>query len=189
MRWTFGFVVGLLMVAGANRATAASAGEFDGRPSFSEGSDKGYFVWRDGEKWSVRWTTQGKERRFSGNVTAEGGDLESLKRIDVDEERKVVAAGRPSRVVRGPRGRAHIRPGRGPVVATRDEDKIEKDGDRRIRWVARTDADIDGFDFKVDKKVNQLRFVMEVDGASRAAEVELGRENKHPAENPFVVVF
>jgi hypothetical protein len=178
-----------LSALSTERAAAADAAAFDGRPAFAEGSDKAYFVWRDGKKWFVRWTTQGKERRFSGNVTAEGGDLESLKRIDVDEERKVVAAGRPARVVRGPRGRTHVRPGRGPVVTTRDEDKIEKDGDRRIHWAAKTDADIDGFEFKIDDKVTRLRFVLEIDGESRAADVEIGKDNKHPAENPFTAVF
>jgi hypothetical protein len=179
----------LLALSARGPSQAADPAAFDGRPAFSEGSDKAYFVWRDGRKWFVRWTTQGKERRFTGNVTAEGGDLDSLKRIDVDEERKVVAGGRPARVVRGPRGRAHVRPGHGPVVATRDEDKIERDGDHRIHWVAKTDADIDGFEFKVDDKVTRLRFVMEIDGSSRAADVELGAKNAHPAENPFVVVF
>ena len=188
-------VVGLLAAlaaAGAVHGTAAepaAASAFDGRPAFTEGSDRGYFVWRDGERWFVRWTTQGQERRFTGHVTAEGGELKSLKRVDVDEERKVVAAGRPARVVRGPRGRAHVRGGRGPVVATRDEDKIEKTGDERIVWVSKTDADIDGFEFKVDNKVTRLRFVLEVDGRSRAADVEIGRDNKNPAENPFAVAF
>ena len=186
-----GGVMALALLAGfgAGTAEAAQAAAFDGRPAFSEGGDKGYYVWRDGEKWFVRWTTQGKERRFTGNVTAEGGELKSLKRVDVDQERKVVAAGRPARVVRGPRGRAHIRGGHGPVVATRDEDKIEKDGDHRILWVSRTDADIDGFEFKVDKKVTRLRFVLEIDGRSLASDVEFGGENKRPAENPFVVQF
>jgi hypothetical protein len=180
----------LMLVATAALTPHAAAAElawFDGRPSFSEGADRGYYVWRDGDKWSVRWTTQGAERRFTGNVTAVGGELTSLKRIDVDEERKVVAAGRPARVVRGPRGRVHVRPGRGPVVAERDEDRIDKDGDRRIHWSAKTDADIDGFDFKVKGDVQSLRFVLEIDGQSRAADVEFGRANRRPANNPFSV--
>ena len=171
----------------AGPASAAEAWRFEGRPTFSAGSDRGYFVWRDGEAWHVRWTTQGAQRRFTGSVTAEGGDLRSLKRIDVEEERRLIAPGRPGHVWRGRRGRLHVRPGRGPVVAERQQDKITKDGDRRIDWVSRTDADIDGFDFKVDSKVTHLRFVLAVDGESRAGLVELGRDNARPEGNPFAV--
>jgi hypothetical protein len=188
-REMIGWMTALALFAAGGPVQAASPAAFDGRPAFAEGGEKSYYVWRDGEKWFVRWTTRGQERRFTGHVTAEGGELKSLKRIDVDQERKVIAAGRPARVVRGPRGRAHVRGGRGPVVATRDEDKIEKDGDHRIVWASKTDADIDGFEFKVDTKVTHLRFLLEIDGASRAADVEVGGGNKHPADNPFVVDF
>lgn len=181
--WT-AVVVALL---GVGRLQAADAARFDGRPAFSEGSDRGYFVWRDGDAWHVRWTTQGGWRRFTGHVAAEGGELKSLKRIDVEEERRVVAAGRPGHVWRGPRGRLHVRPGRGPVVAERTQDKIEKDGDQRIFWVSRTDADLDGFDFKVDRDVTRLRFTLEVDGEAREGLVEVGRGNARPERNPFVV--
>jgi hypothetical protein len=77
--------------------------------------------------------------------------------------------------------------GHGPVVAERKQDKIEKDGDRRIFWISRTDADIDGFDFKVDRDVTRLRFALEVDGESRAGLVELGAGNASPQHNPFAV--
>ncbi len=176
-----------LVLALPTAVPAAEPALFDGRPLFAEGSDRAYFVWRDGDRWFVRWTTQGVERRFAGSVTAEGGDLKSLKRIDVDEESKIVAPGRPARVWRGPRGRVHVRGGRGPVVATRKEDRIEKDGDRTIQWVSRTDADIDGFEFRVGKTVRKLRFVMQIDGRSKATDVDCGRDNRHPAHNPFVV--
>jgi len=164
----------------------AEAFWFDGRPEFKEGSDFGYYVWRDGDKWHVRWTTMGRIRRFTGNVVAEGGRLESLKRIDVEEETRVIRGGRPGRVVVGPRGRVYARPGRPPVVVERTEDKIEKDGDRRIWWISRTTGDIDGFDFKVDD-VSVLRFVLEVDGRSLPEFVEVGRNNRRVPNNPFVV--
>lgn len=169
------------------QASAADAARFDGRPAFTEGSDRGYYVWRDAETWHVRWTTRGTQRRFTGSVATEGGELKSLKRIDVEVERRVLAPARPGHVWRGPRGRLHVRPGRGPVVAEREQDKIEKDGDRRIYWISRTDADIDGFDFKVDKNVTRLRFTLEVDGQSRPALVEFGRANSRPEHNPFAV--
>ena len=177
-------VVGVL---GAEQVVADDAARFDGRPAFTEGSDRGYFVWRDGDTWHVRWTTQGAQRRFTGSVTAEGGELKSLKRIDVEEERRVLAPGRPGHMWRGPHGRWHMTPGSGPVVAERKQDKIEKDGDQRIFWISRTNADIDGFDFKVGRNVTRLRFALQVDGESRPGQVETGGGNASPEHNPFGV--
>jgi hypothetical protein len=168
-------------------AAAADANRFDGRPVFGAGSDKSYFVWRDGDKWSVRWTTLGAFHQFTGNVIAEGGDLHDLKRIDVEEESRVIRSGRPGRVRVGPRGRVHARRGRAPVVATREQDKIEKDGDRRIWWRSYTNGDIDGFDFKVKRGVERLRFNLEIDGASRENYLEAGAQNRKLPNNPFVV--
>ena len=176
------------MVLADLHLVAADRDDFAGRPSFKEGRDLGYYVWTDGDTWHVRWTTMGSMRHFTGTVTAEGGDLKSLKRIDVETERKIIRPGRAPRVVRGPRGRARgVAGGRPAVVATREQDHIEMDGDRRIRFNARTDDDIDGYDFKVTREVKAVRFVLEIDGASRAADVEAGRNNHHPAQNPFVV--
>jgi hypothetical protein len=159
---------------------------FEGRPAFKEGTNRCYFVWREGRDWHVRWTTRGNLLRFSGQVRAEEGELQSLKRIDVEVERRVIRPGGPV-VARGPWGRPRVVAGRPPVVATREQDHIQKDGDRRIVFLARTDDDIDGFDFKVDKKVRTLHFILEIEGKTRTEEVEVGRSNVHPLHNPFLV--
>lgn len=176
----------VLALAAPNGARA-QVDMFDGKPTFSEGTDLGYYVWREGDTWRVRWTTRGAMRRFSGAVTAEGGELKSLKRIDVEEKSRVVAPGRAPRVVYGPRGRPHVRGGRAPVVVTHEQDKIEKDGDRRIVFFARTDDDIDGFDFKVDKNVTALRFMLEIEGKPMPQHVEIGKNNQKAEKLPLVV--
>jgi len=169
-------------------SVAAAQGEmYDGRPAFAEGVDLGYYVWRDGDDWHLRWTTKGTMRNFAGSVTAEGGKLKSLKRIDVESESKVLYPGRPRRVVVGPRGRAHVRGGRAPVVVTREQDKIEKDGDNRIVFASRTDNDIDGFKFEVDDTVQTLRFVLNIDGRPTPHLVEVGQHNQKPGALPLVV--
>jgi hypothetical protein len=175
----------LLLAAGPARAQAPDV--FDGRPAFAEGVELGYYVWREDDTWHVRWTTLGVLRRFTGSVTGDGGDLKSLKRIDVEAERKVIYAGRGPRVVVGPRGRAHVAPGRAPVVVSREQDRIEKEGDNRIVFLARTDDDIDGFDFKVDDKVTALRFVLQIDGRPHPNLVELGRANRKAGSLPLLV--
>lgn len=65
--------------------------------------------------------------------------------------------------------------------------RIEKEGDRHITWTSRNAADIDGFDFKVEKGVTVLRLVMAVDGETRSKDVVIGRTNRHPEQNPFRV--
>jgi hypothetical protein len=186
-----GFILKAVFLAVACLAFAndarAQAEIFDGKPDFAKGSDMGYFIWRDGDEWHVRWTTKGEMRRFSGSVAAEGGELKSLKRIDVETERKVIRPGHAPRTVIGPRGRVRVRGGRPPVVAEREQDRIEKDGDNRIRFLARTDDDIDGFDFKVDSNVTSLRFALAIDNQARAQQVECGRENRKAPSIPFTV--
>lgn len=160
----------------------------DGRPTFSEGKALGYFVWRDGDTWKLRWMTFGGEHRFNGRVTVEGGQIKSFKRIDVDEERKVIRPGSAPHVVRGPRGRVRgVTGGRRPVVAERTEDRIEQENEQQLRWLTRTDDDVDGVDFKVTDNANALRFNLEIDGVARPAEVELGRNNVKAERIPLVV--
>jgi len=177
----------LVSMLGLSTSAFAQDDRFEGRPSFAEGVELGYYVWKDGDTWHVRWTTRGQMRRFTGSVSAEGGELKSLKRIDVESERSVLYPGRAPRVVYGPRGRAHVRRGRAPVVVDRKQDKIEKDGDRRIVFLARTDDDIDGFDFKVDDEVKVLHFVLEIDGRRSPQFVEVGRNNRKVQGLPILV--
>ncbi len=169
-------------------AMAQSVSTFDGKPDFSKGDETSYYVWRDGDEWHVRWTTNGTAHRFNGSVMSEGGELKSLKRIDVESESKVVRSGRPGHVVRGPRGRVvGVRGGRAPVVVNREQDKIEKDGDKRIHFLSVNDGDIDGFDFKVDKNVMSLKFALEIDGKPAPKRIEIGNSNSKPSGDPFSV--
>lgn len=97
--------------------------------------------------------------------------------------------GHAPRVVRGPRGRTRVVAGRTPVVVEREQDRIEKESDREVRFSARTDDDIDGFDFKVEDDARELRFVLEIDGASRVDYVKIGPDARRPSSNPFAVIL
>jgi hypothetical protein len=178
-----------LAVWGSATTSADTLGiRLKGRPKFDDGEALGYFIWKDGDTVKLRWTTFGAEHRFSGRISVEGGEITSMKRIDVDEERKVIRPGRAPRVVRGPRGRVRgVTGGRAPVVASRDEDRIERETEHLIRFATRTDDDLDGVDFKVTGSTTVLRFVLEIDGEPRPAEVEMGGDNFKPNEHPLVV--
>ena len=121
------FAFGMCVAAGVMFAASVLFADtplarLEGQPKFSGGRALGYFVWKDGDTWKLRWMTFGSEHRFSGRIHVEGATVQSLKRIDVDTERKIIAPGRPGRLVRGPRGRVVGRTGgRAPVVASRDE--------------------------------------------------------------------
>ena len=73
------------------------------------------------------------------------------------------------------------------MVATRKEDKIEQENERRIQFDAQTQNDLDGFDFKLRGGADVLRFVLNIDGKPRPAEVEVGAGNFKPNEDPLVV--
>src|SRR5262245_40599343 len=177
-----------LIVMGGMAATALTAADlYEGRPAFKEGSDRGYFVWRDGDRWHVRWTTRGEAHHFTGTVRATGGKLDNLKRIDLDEELRVIRPGAPPHVVRGPAGRVRgVAPGKAPVVASKTADHVERVDDHLIRWTTRTTADIDGFDFTAAGNP-ALHFDLKIDNASRPVDVVLGRDSVHPKANPFNV--
>ena len=162
------------------------ATRFDGRPTFKEGKALGYFIWRDGDTWKLRWMTFGAEHKFLGKIVVEGGDLVSFKRIDVDEERKVIRSGVRPGTVRGPRGRViATRPGRAPVVAEKTLDNIEQEDEQSLRWLTQTDDDIDGVDFKVSASATAIRFMLQIDGEPKPAEVEIGKENFKPNTLPL----
>jgi hypothetical protein len=184
-----GFVVGtLLCLSVMIPLKAAPVSMFDGKPAFAEGEALSYYVWREGDTWNLRWTTFGAFHHFTGSVTAEGGKLESLKRVDVETERRVIAPGRPAHVVVGPRGRVRgVRGGTGPVVETRTQDHIDKEGDRRIVFNTRTNDDIDGFTFKVNKDVKVLRMALQIDGQPRPRMIQVGRNNTRVQADPIVV--
>ena len=177
--------VGLL--AAAPPQVTNDVAMFDGKPTFKEGKDYGYYIWRDDDTWHVRWTTLGARRVFRGIVRARNGELYDLKSVDVETERTVIAPGRPARVVRTPRGRTRVLPGREGVVATRIEDVAQLVSRQEINFRAITDDDIDGFDFKVRAAADQLRFELMIGADARSVDIEVGKDNKHPTGDPFVV--
>ena len=182
-----GFAV-IMVLFGHTAFAQTNVARFEGEPKFDEGKALGYFIWKDGDTWKLRWTTFGGEHVFSGRIAIEGGEFKSMKRIDVDEERKVIRPGRAPHVVRGPRGRVvGTTGGRAPVVATREEDHIVQETEQLIRFNTRTNDDMDGVNFKVSDDTRVIRFNLEIGGEPRPREVEVGKNNFKPLENPVIV--
>jgi hypothetical protein len=180
-------VLEVVLLLTGNAAPQVDALMFEGKPSISAEFRGGYLIWREGRTWHVRWTTAGETRRFTGIVTAAGGELDSLKRIDVEKTRKLVRPDSGPMVVYGPTGRPRVIRGRPPVVDERVEDKIDKVDKRTIRFSSRTALDTDGFDFKVSDKAESLTFDLALGGRSRPTDIFIGANGVHPATNPVVV--
>lgn len=181
MRMRMLAVMPALMLAPASLDQTAP---YDGRPKFKKAVDLSYYVWRDGNSWHVRWTTTGHMRIFAGSVTASGGKLKSFKRIHLESERKAMYGDRLLTISVSPRvgGASDIRP---PVFRTREQDLFKLDEDGQITFSARTENDIDGFDFKVED-VEQLQIDLGIDGSALPNRVEIGRKNKKPSELPLI---
>ena len=71
-----------ISLLGLSPSVLAQTDKFDGRPAFAEGIDLSYYIWREGDKWLVRWTTKGPNRKFTGSVVAEGGELHVFRLAD-----------------------------------------------------------------------------------------------------------
>ncbi len=68
----------LLLTAALVVSTIALANQgryWRGRPAFTAGQAKGYFIWNDSNGWHVRWTTKGRKHVFSGTITCDGAFL------------------------------------------------------------------------------------------------------------------
>lgn len=159
---------------------------YSGKPDFDPGDDQGYYIWKDGKEWKVRWTTYGGSHNFSGTIEVFGATVQDLDRVKLDEKTKVVGTTRQTRVVRDARGRRHVVSGRKPVVASRPEDRVWREDARTIKWTSANDGDVDGFDFKA-QDAEKIRFVLRMDGQTRRSDVTLGRSNDKPSSNPFTI--
>jgi len=47
---------------------------FTGQPTYTDGKELGYFIWKDAKNtWHIKWSHDGKNHRFSGNIIPIGG--------------------------------------------------------------------------------------------------------------------
>jgi hypothetical protein len=180
--------LGILALSIPLAAFDVNAARFSGKPKFDEGNALGYFIWVDGDTWKLRWTTFGAAHKFTGRVTLDNGQFTKFKRIDVDTERKLIAPGRPGRVVRGPRGRVvGVAGGKPAVVGTKTEDVIMQETERLIRFDTETNDDLDGLEFEISRDATLIRFMLQIEGKPVPQEVEIGKDNFKPNQMPLVV--
>lgn len=82
-RWAL--AVGCLVcLIGGTLAAYAAEEYYKGRPDFTVGQAKGYFVWKEGGDWHVRWETKGKKITASGTVTCDGA-FAKVKKVGAEK--------------------------------------------------------------------------------------------------------
>lgn len=73
-------------------STILAKEDWQGRPEFAPGAANGYFVWKDGDGWHVRWTNKGEKKfRYEGTITTSGSfsRFEAVEKDRKDTIRKV----------------------------------------------------------------------------------------------------
>jgi len=78
----------VLLVAAFILSTLALANQehyWRGRPAFTAGQSRGYFIWNDSDGWHVRWTTRKKRHVFSGTIRCDGA-FEHVRAVSKDRK-------------------------------------------------------------------------------------------------------
>jgi hypothetical protein len=100
---------------------------------------------------AIRWTSNGKEHVFQGNITSDD-PLTSVVRINTEKA-----------------------------------DYISLTNKRLIVFKTTTGANMDGFDFKVDKDAEWVKISLKVDGNFiDPVYINLGEKSSHPSSNPVL---
>lgn len=158
---------------------------FAGRPAFSDKESPSYYVWHDGNRWHVRWSSLSRVRNFKGSVVADSGSLGDLRQADRANEfgamypnhpqLLTVTVGRPS-----PNDLSS---------ATPFESSVRMKGKQTITFSSKTSDSVDGFDFTPDDAVHTLTFDLMIEGKPAEAIIHLGSESSPPDSLPIVVAL
>jgi len=80
----FTFFVLLGSLSASEESIPYSSSSMKGKPSFKIGTAVEYYLWRVGNVVCIRWTSDGKERIFQGNITSDK-PLTSVVRINTEK--------------------------------------------------------------------------------------------------------
>ena len=65
-----------------------------GKPDWTPGEHKGYFLWKDEDGWHLRWTTKNRKHEFSGSIVCDGSFKSVHARSKDDKKDKIKRVGR-----------------------------------------------------------------------------------------------
>ena len=164
-----------------------SSDMYDGRPTIDRSHPTGYYLWRGGDQWHLRWVAIDHGRVFKGSVTAEGGGFGSMRQIDPSAEGRSYLSWVTHMTVTVGRANGSRISQAGPPPQSNDRTSIQRNGVAQIIFDSRINDNISGFDFSADDSVAVLRFDLQVDGKARLEMLRIGRDNQAATEFPLVV--
>jgi len=175
-------LLALLCLCGS-LAHAQSTDDFDGRPAFSGKELPAYYIWRDGNRWHVRWSSLTRVRYFTGSILADSSSLSDLRKVDPYREYTVMYPQR-EKLLTVTLGDRH------PAGLANDESfsrNIRMKGKQMIVFSSNINDGVDGFDFTTTEGVHTLTFDLMIEGKPALGIVYVGSEGTAPNSLPLVV--
>jgi hypothetical protein len=156
-----GLVPGILVLVGLMAsATSLRAAEPDprGKPEGMKAGDTvRWYVWHDGDGWHVRTTTKKALHEFTGTMRVINGQVTGVNLAKIEN-----------------------------AGATKDWWRLSE-GNKVVTLDLRTDGGMDGFDFQVGDKANQIEFTLFIDGKEKKDLIFVGKNAANPSAANFVL--
>ena len=122
---------------------------------FKAGEPARYAIWAKKGVWHLRTTTAKNLHHFTGNIRVEGGTIDFIQSIHLEEKGKY---------------EDHWRLG-----PKRHE----------LTFDFKTDRGVDGINFEVSTEAKVIHFNLHIDGKHHAEKIFIGKGNHHPTSDPF----
>jgi hypothetical protein len=158
---TRSFVFALAAAAALLTGTAAQSGgksapDPAGEPKgFKAGESMRYALWIHKDVWHLRTTTAKKLHNFKGKITVEGGTIDFIQSVNLEEKGKY------------------------------EDFWVLSPNHQELKFDFKTDRGIDGINFEVSKDAKLIHFNLHIDGKHHADRIFIGRGNHHPGSDPF----
>lgn len=124
---------------------------------FHSGEPMSYAVWHTGAVWHLRTSTAKKAHQFKGTVTVEGGTIEGIEAVRLEDKGRLEDRWRLS------------------------------SNRRELTFDFKTERESDGIDLRVSKSAKRVRFDLKIDGKHHTERVFLGSDGSHPERVPFTL--
>ncbi len=156
-RTTHGVLAVAVLVLWAAAAARAAEPDPRGKPEGMEpGQTLRWYVWHSEDGvWHVRTTTKSMQHEFRGTIRVVGGAIKAVNPV------KLEGAG-----------------------ATKDWWTLSE-GNKLLTLDLKTNGAMDGFDFEVGNKANDVVFTLTIDGKEKPELIYVGKKAANPSSSNF----
>lgn len=129
-----------------------------GKPEGLEvGQTMRWYLWHNNNVWHLRTTTTSRRHHFEGKATVKGG---RIRDVHVTQGDKMIEQG--------------------------DWWKLSKN-DRELTIDFKSKGEMDGFDFVVGGKADEIEFSLKIDGEEKPEKIFVGKAGEHPESATFTL--